>query len=60
MGSLLILSGSLPRGVPLTAYAQLIRLAHCFGVRTLLDCGGALTNISHLDDILLCFVTGLR
>jgi len=37
---LLILSGSLPRGVPVTAYAQLIRLAHRFGVRTLLDCDG--------------------
>lgn len=37
----LILSGSLPRGVPATAYAQLVRLAHRFGVRTLLDCDGA-------------------
>lgn len=37
---LLILSGSLPRGVPVTAYAQLIRLAHRCGVRTLLDCDG--------------------
>jgi fructose-1-phosphate kinase PfkB-like protein len=37
---LLILSGSLPRGVPVTAYAQLIRLALRFGVRTLLDCDG--------------------
>jgi len=37
---LLILSGSLPRGVPVAAYAQLIRLAHRFGVRTLLDCDG--------------------
>ncbi|MSU58759.1 MAG: hypothetical protein EXS35_11415 [Pedosphaera sp.] len=37
---LLILSGSLPRGVPVTAYARLIRLAHRFGVRTLLDCDG--------------------
>jgi fructose-1-phosphate kinase PfkB-like protein len=37
---LLILSGSLPRGVPVTAYAQLIRLAHRFGVKTLLDCDG--------------------
>jgi 1-phosphofructokinase family hexose kinase len=37
---LLILSGSLPRGVPATVYAQLIRLAHRFGVRTLLDCDG--------------------
>jgi fructose-1-phosphate kinase PfkB-like protein len=37
---LLILSGSLPRGVPVTAYAQFIRLAHRFGVKTLLDCDG--------------------
>lgn len=37
---LLILSGSLPRGVPVTAYARLIRFAHWFGVRTLLDCDG--------------------
>lgn len=37
---LLILSGSLPRGVPVNAYAQLIRLAHRLGVRTLLDCDG--------------------
>jgi len=38
---LLILSGSLPRGVPATAYARFIRLAHRFGVKTLLDCDGA-------------------
>jgi fructose-1-phosphate kinase PfkB-like protein len=37
---LLILSGSLPRGVPVTAYAQLIRLAHRCGLNTLLDCDG--------------------
>lgn len=37
---LLVLSGSLPRGVPVAAYAQLIRLAHQFGLRTLLDCDG--------------------
>jgi fructose-1-phosphate kinase PfkB-like protein len=37
---LLILSGSLPRGLPVTAYAQLIRLARRFGVKTLLDCDG--------------------
>lgn len=37
---LLILSGSLPRGVPTTAYTQLIRLAHRFGVKSLLDCDG--------------------
>lgn len=39
-GALQILSGSLPRGVPVAAYARLIRLAHRFGVRTLLDCDG--------------------
>lgn len=37
---LLILSGSLPRGVPVTAYAGMIRLAQRFGLRTLLDCDG--------------------
>lgn len=37
---LLILSGSLPPGVPVTAYAQLIRVAHDCGVNTLLDCDG--------------------
>jgi len=36
----LILSGSLPRGLPLTAYAQIIRRAHRFGIKTLLDCDG--------------------
>ena len=40
MGALLILSGSLPRGVPVAGYARLIRLAHGLGVRTLLDCDG--------------------
>lgn len=40
MTCLFILSGSLPRGVPVSAYAQLIRLAHRFGVKTLLDCDG--------------------
>ncbi|NOS70103.1 MAG: 1-phosphofructokinase family hexose kinase [Verrucomicrobia bacterium] len=39
-GSLLILSGSLPRGVPLNAYAHLITRARKHGVRTLLDCDG--------------------
>ena len=37
---LLILSGSLPRGVPVTAYGQLIRRARRCGVNTLLDCDG--------------------
>lgn len=38
--SLLILSGSLPRGVSLNAYAHLIARARKQGVRTLLDCDG--------------------
>lgn len=38
---LLVLSGSLPRGVPVNAYAQIIRQAHRQGVKTLLDCDGA-------------------
>jgi 1-phosphofructokinase family hexose kinase len=38
--SLLILSGSLPRGLAVDAYADLIRLADGAGVRTLLDCDG--------------------
>ena len=38
--SCLILSGSLPRGVPITAYAQLVRLARSAGIKTLLDCDG--------------------
>ena len=37
---LLILSGSLPRGLADDTYAVLIRLAHRFHVRTLLDCDG--------------------
>lgn len=41
---LLVLSGSLPRGIPVNAYAQLIRVAHRFGVKTLLDCDGAPFN----------------
>jgi len=36
-----VLSGSLPRGLPRDIYAKLIRLAHRFGVKTLLDCDGA-------------------
>jgi len=39
-GGLLVLSGSLPRGVPVTAYAQLIRLARRQAARALLDCDG--------------------
>jgi 1-phosphofructokinase family hexose kinase len=38
--SLLILSGSLPRGVPASTYARLIALARRAGVRTVLDCDG--------------------
>jgi fructose-1-phosphate kinase PfkB-like protein len=38
--SCLILSGSLPRGVPANAYAQLIRLARAAKVPVLLDCDG--------------------
>lgn len=36
----LVLSGSLPRGVPVNAYAQIIRLARASNVPTLLDCDG--------------------
>lgn len=39
--SILVLSGSLPRGLSATAYAALIRLAHRAGVKALLDCDGA-------------------
>jgi len=38
---IMILSGSLPRGVPADAYARLIELGHRARVRTLLDCDGA-------------------
>jgi 1-phosphofructokinase family hexose kinase len=38
--SCLVLSGSLPRGVRTAAYAELIRLAHRAGVKTILDCDG--------------------
>jgi len=38
---LLIISGALPRGAPRTAYADLIRLAHKAGVKSILDCDGA-------------------
>jgi len=36
----LILSGSLPRGVPVNAYAQVARLARAYNVPVLLDCDG--------------------
>lgn len=38
--TLMVLSGSLPRGVRVTAYARLIRCARQAGVKTLLDCDG--------------------
>ena len=37
----LVLSGALPRGAPVEAYAQLIRLAHRANVPAILDCDGA-------------------
>ena len=37
----LVLSGALPRGTPVEAYAQLIRLAHRANVHAILDCDGA-------------------
>ena len=39
-GTQVALSGSLPRGAPLDLYAELIRLAHLYGCRTLLDSSG--------------------
>lgn len=44
--SVLVLSGSLPRDVPVDAYAQLIRLAHAAGVRTVLDCDGPRLSVA--------------
>ncbi len=40
-GSQVALSGSLPPGVPTDFYAELIRLAHAYGWRALLDSSGA-------------------
>lgn len=40
-GASLVLSGALPRGVPPSAYAQLIEQAHLAGRQTFLDCDGA-------------------
>jgi 1-phosphofructokinase family hexose kinase len=37
---LMVLSGSLPRGLPDNTYLVLIALAHRYGVKTLLDCDG--------------------
>jgi fructose-1-phosphate kinase PfkB-like protein len=39
--TLMILSGALPRGVPATAYAQLLKRANRRGVKAILDCDGA-------------------
>jgi 1-phosphofructokinase family hexose kinase len=39
--NLMILSGALPRGVPATAYAQLLRIANRKGAKAILDCDGA-------------------
>jgi 1-phosphofructokinase family hexose kinase len=39
--SLFVLSGSLPRGLPVSACRQLVMLARRAGVRVLLDCDGA-------------------
>ncbi len=38
--TLCILSGSLPRGLAVTAYARLIRIAQRVGVKAILDCDG--------------------
>ena len=37
----LVLSGSIPRGIPATAYAQIIRRARSAGLQCILDCDGA-------------------
>jgi 1-phosphofructokinase family hexose kinase len=39
-GTQVALSGSLPPGAPVDLYAELIRLAHLYGCRTLLDTSG--------------------
>jgi len=39
--TLMIVSGALPRGVPIDAYAQLLKLANDAGIRSILDCDGA-------------------
>lgn len=38
--SVMVLSGSLPRGVGADAYAKLIKVGHDVGVKTVLDCDG--------------------
>jgi tagatose 6-phosphate kinase len=44
--SVLVLSGSLPRGVAVAAYAQLIRLARIQRVPVLLDCDGEALRVA--------------
>ena len=39
--NLMILSGALPRGVPATAYAQLLKIGNRRGAKVILDCDGA-------------------
>jgi 1-phosphofructokinase family hexose kinase len=52
--SVLVLSGSLPRGVNAGAYAEIIRLARRQGAKTILDCDGkALTAAVHSRPLLV-------
>ena len=39
--NLMVLSGALPRGVPASAYAQLLRIANGRSAKAILDCDGA-------------------
>ena len=39
--NLMILSGALPRGVPVTAYSQLLRIGNRRSAKAILDCDGA-------------------
>ena len=41
-GDILILSGSVPVGVPITTYADLIKIAHSKGAKAILDADGGL------------------
>lgn len=41
ISAIVVLSGSLPRGLPEDAYAQLVRIAREAGCTTILDCEGA-------------------
>jgi 1-phosphofructokinase family hexose kinase len=45
-GSQVALSGSLPPGAPADFYAQLIRLAHLYGCRVLLDSSGEVLRLA--------------